>query len=469
WRKAHPAFHFGEQSIRAWADDDKPGLKTLFIDEANISSRNWSEFEGLFRTPPGIMIDNEYVPLSPEHKVIFAGNPLSYGGERTLPRLFRRHGRSVLFEPLSPQFLETEVLKPILDKITHADSKLLAAPYLKISTFLTDIDLSEVLISPRELRHMALSTQAYCQKNPDANPQSVADYFAYTLSKNLVPEAHQTAFEALWEAPPQLLRPEAIDSKELCVNASNQAAFNALHDALDVRELRLDEPKVHLGGLGGVILEGEAGLGKSELVTSVLCARGFNLGTLGEDEPKENPFYLLPAGTSLTEKRKILKQAFHQGAIVVIDEINSTAMMERDLNELLMGTCDGENAKKPGFLIIGTQNPPIHAGRVRASKALQRRVNQVTIHEYKPGELIQILEHKGLPQEISTDMVTEYMHKKADNDSMCCRDLITRAAQEIKSQTAHENLTETFLKWKAFVAEQRIQDANDDWTLNPFN
>ena len=38
----------GEEAMLAWANDDRPGIKTLFIDEANISSRQWSELEGLY-------------------------------------------------------------------------------------------------------------------------------------------------------------------------------------------------------------------------------------------------------------------------------------------------------------------------------------------------------------------------------------------------------------------------------------
>ena len=33
----------------------------LFIDEANLSSRQWSEFEGLFNDPPGILFAGKYL------------------------------------------------------------------------------------------------------------------------------------------------------------------------------------------------------------------------------------------------------------------------------------------------------------------------------------------------------------------------------------------------------------------------
>lgn len=49
-----------ETALTDWALDQKPGKKILFIDEANLSKRQWSEFEGLFNTPPGILINGVY-------------------------------------------------------------------------------------------------------------------------------------------------------------------------------------------------------------------------------------------------------------------------------------------------------------------------------------------------------------------------------------------------------------------------
>ncbi len=419
WAKTHPAMHYGEASIKAWAADPADGIKTLFIDEANISSRQWSEFEGLFKTPRTILIDNKLVPLSPEHKVIFAGNPCSYGGERTLPSLFERHGNSVLFEPLSPEFLYHHGLKALLVKINANYPEVLAKPFLKVAGFLSHLNPEKVLMSPRELQHMALSSLAYCQKNLTASPSAVVNYFAYSLAKNLVPKESKLAFEALWDTVPQLQQSHPVHLRDIALNTSNHPAFNALNNALDVRELRQSTPGTHLGGLSGVVLEGEAGLGKSELVLDTLRAR----------QLKENKdFYLLSAGTPCAEKRKVLAHAFHAGAIVVMDEINSAAMMERELNECLTGTCDGKSAQHPGFLIIGTQNPATYAHRVSTSEALQRRFNQVSIPPYQHDELVEILQGKALPEDTSTDMVTEYLAHK-ETLSLCCRDLIKRAAQ----------------------------------------
>ncbi|RUR15054.1 hypothetical protein ELY21_15140, partial [Legionella sp. km535] len=79
--------HQGIDAIKAWAQDARTGRKYLFLDEATLNSGNWSLFEGLFHTPSGIFYEGAYYPLSDEHKVIFAGNPVSYGDERRLATL----------------------------------------------------------------------------------------------------------------------------------------------------------------------------------------------------------------------------------------------------------------------------------------------------------------------------------------------------------------------------------------------
>jgi hypothetical protein len=100
-------------TIKKWAlDKSTTGDKLLFIDEATLSPSDWSVFEGLFHEPRGILVNGIWLPLSAKHKVIFAGNPVSYGDERKLATFFQRHGNTVVFEPLPVAVLYEDVLKP---------------------------------------------------------------------------------------------------------------------------------------------------------------------------------------------------------------------------------------------------------------------------------------------------------------------------------------------------------------------
>ena len=169
-----------------------------------------------------------------------------------------------------------------------------------------------------------------------------------------------------------------------------------MDDLLGLREWRLGQAELNTaqkgGGLGGLIIEGAPGIGKSELVIAGLIARGYQEEhDFTQLTAKENPFYRMPVSMALSEKEALLIKAFHEGAVVMIDEINSSPMMERLLNDLLMG----KNPKgqvgdtvKPGFMIIATQNPVTMAGRRAASTAILRRCISYDLPEFKPDEII---------------------------------------------------------------------------------
>ena len=275
----------------------------------------------------------------------------------------------------------------------------------------------------------------YCSNNPATSPLDAVTYFAYKMAKSLTPESSRASFAKEWPQVPVLERPAPDARIDLSVNNANQAALDALNDLLDFRELRQKAPpgsERSKGGLGGLIIEGEPGIGKSELVYKTLVARKKKYIELGK--PDDLVFYKMPVGMPFTEKKELLLKAFHEGAVVVIDEINSAPMMERLLNDLLMGaTPEGLPPRTPGFMIIGTQNPSDRAGRVRTSLALERRMEKVVIPDYSKEEMIAILVHKNLSPQLSKELVSEYVYLrrsgKPELAHLCFRDLINRAEQ----------------------------------------
>ena len=71
----------GEKSLKRWALSQSRRRKILFIDEANF--QEWGQLDGLMNDSAGIVIDGTYYPLTKDHKIIFAGNPVSYQGKIT--------------------------------------------------------------------------------------------------------------------------------------------------------------------------------------------------------------------------------------------------------------------------------------------------------------------------------------------------------------------------------------------------
>ncbi|CEG55929.1 AAA family ATPase [Legionella fallonii] len=428
WKSKHQALHEGEQALKDWVFDTRPGLKVLFIDEANMAYTQWSMFEGLLHNPPTLLIDNKLIRLTSEHKVIFAGNPQAYGGDRQLPSFLERHGNSLLFEPLPQEVMYQELLAPLFP---HKDN---VQPLLDVMSFLEHCSTQEVLISPRELRTMALWTHAYCKAHPEASVQEVAHYYAYNFALPLVPNEHLDAFQKIYPQAP-FIKHAHVKPQHLQLNTTNQPAWHALSDLIQLRRLRQTAPKTYFGGINGLMLEGEPGLGKSELVIQTLLAQGLTKGNPKQNNAGKSVFYTIPVSMPLTEKEALLRKAFDEGAVVVIDEINTGPSMERLLNTLLQEkTPEGNDANCPGFTLIATQNPSNRAGRTKQSNALKRRLHYVNIPPYTPEHMLEILLNKGLILETAQAMLEEYLTlQKTDPTKWCFRDLITRAEEELEA------------------------------------
>lgn len=398
------ALYYGEAELLNWVKDSSPQRKILFIDEVNLSPRLWSEFEGLFEDPAEIVIQGIAYPVSAGHKIIFAGNPLAYGDERILAPFFQRHGNAVIFDPLPIEFIYERILKPVLLKTPfEADAEILARPILDIYLFLCQRSQQQVLIAPRELQMMALLTMSYIAQYGQVQVEEVARHYAYEIGKNLVPAAYQANFKQHFKPIKPLCHQLKEQLADFLATSSRIKAMRQLVELLDLRLWRQQGNRhdVHkYGGLGGLILEGEPGCGKSELVTAVVKSRGYQEG---------RDFYRLPVSLPTPEKAKVLLQAFHEGAIVIIDEINSAPLMERLMNALLMGkTLDNRRPQRPGFLVIGTQNPVSMEGRQPASTALARRMLTIHLEAYKKAEMVSILCHQGMPPKRAVSLARAY-------------------------------------------------------------
>lgn len=413
--------YIGENQLTAWAEDHSDKRKILFIDEANLSARQWSEFEGLFHHPQTIVINGVLHHLSPKHKVIFAGNPCSYGDERQLAPLFKRHGNAIVFTPLPAAFLYEKVLKPVFENTSlQPVAAALSKPLLQVYQFLCNLSTEEVLISPRELQTMALWLLSHLKHSPNTKDLvAVATDIAHDIGRTLVPDIYQHAFEDKFPKrgtlPLEMVPQDERDPPHFVVTTSRQSIKDKIQGFLTLRELRkqpgINDSKAY-GGLGGLLLEGEPGVGKSKLVMSMLIANGYEEQSISDLEAPArgpNPFYVLPVSLSPAQKKKVLLKAFHEGAVVVIDEINSSPMMERLLNNLLMGkTADGKRPEHPGFLVICTQNPVSMAGRRVASTALNRRLLTEIVPKYATDEMKDILKAKKIPENKIEALVSAY-------------------------------------------------------------
>jgi len=426
-------FYSGTSTLEDWAKDQSDQRKILFIDEANITSKEWSEFEGLFSKPRGMWINRTFYPLSDHHKVIFAGNPLSYGGGRKLAPFFERHGNAVLFKPMPSEFIYEAILKPIFKNTPLENQSLLIShEILKIYQYLCECSTQEVLISPRELQMMALLVLSHADKYPKDDLLNVSQYYAYLLAHDLVPIERRSEFEKKFKMPTITIPNSALPSDDYILTPSREPLYHILNDLTALSEFRRRHPEMNeaqlYGGLGGIVVEGEPGIGKSELIYAQLKA-----------SHTSQPSHHLPISMQTEDKNNLLLHALDEGASVVIDEINSAPIDGRLHNAITMGKKpNGERPEKPGFHYRGTQNPPTMGGRHKADTAVKRRRINYTLPPYPDAELKTILMNIGLDDRTASDAIAIYQKKleQANNGRLTPRptqrDLFNAAEEWVK-------------------------------------
>ena len=405
--------HVGESSIEAWLSSQTVGQKkVLFIDEANIATSkrsHWTEFAGMFNhSPPSILFKGTIHTLTSDHVVVFAGNPAGYGGERYVPALFRNYPvEKVHFERLPIDYIAQQVLAPILGyRQNYSD---ICSVFMQAYQQVLDLKPTEPLITPRDLEHMA---HLYMIHNNAE--QAVCTVLKHLLSprdyERIVKHTHLPILIET-QVSPHFYLPE-----------SRIELASRLNEFLSIRK----DKQYHFisGGLGGILIEGAPGIGKSEQVLAQFAAHRL---VEGKD------YFVVPSSASYDEKIEILTTAFHAGAIVMIDELNSSPALERFFNDALSGKLNGVPAKNPGFLLVATQNPTNHAGRRELSVALRRRLMHCKVEPYTRDELVTILERthhldKVIAQEIVSDFYRANQQRKTP---LTCRDLLRRVEDAI--------------------------------------
>ena len=426
WKAKHPNYYYGEQQIINFLEDQSSeGLITLYINEANLAHKQWSMFEGLFNNPPAIFYNNHYYPITARHKIIFDGNPISDGGERQTPSLFQHHPYQLHFKPLDHKVLMSMI----------GLNEPLSQPILDLVMYMATLNPEDTLLTARELKMMGSLVRLSRDQYPHIPPEKLAHYFAYTLCENHVPQAYQDEFKARFyqESPfkisdlcstkdhPSMQDDDDKKKHHYLINETNLSTAIALESHLLMRDYRRNHGHQPLGmGLGGLVIEGESGEGKSQLVLNQLRAHGYKAGI---------DFIQMTAKSTPDQIKEKLLSAFHQGQIVVIDEINSLPMPELLLNALLEGH-DLQDAppKNPGFLLLGTQNPITYRGRLKATLPLAHRLQKIILPTSTLSEKKQILDNLGLPSQIAQDMLDEF----AQSSDLTFREVIKVAKSWLK-------------------------------------
>ena len=394
----------GEKGIIDWLDK---GDKILLLDEANLAvPGTWDFLAGVQRGNKVIYYQGKEYKLKPNHqKVIATINPENYP-KREYQKILQHQAETIRFEMPEPDFLEKNVLAIILNphglNEPHYNRAILKAYELIRAANPTYV------FSNRDLESLALrfiaivGSERDMEKNMISLWRACVGEFAGTLIEAPVRAAFVQRLANEFNIDPLQSMPqkEFITLSAKCKIHPEKAQFiESLEQDVLIRQQYLaasatPAQKSLSNFKRGILIEGDAGLGKSTLLKALLEKNGFSADAANTQQR----YYEISAGDE-NNAATILLKAFHEGSAVILDEINLDESLEKLLNQLLSGVdLDGKPAKKEGFMIFSSQNPSYFAGRQSVSQAMRNRMHMIYMESYSKSALIDIAKAWNIEQ-----------------------------------------------------------------------
>lgn len=418
--------HEGYESIENWARDKSSKPKFLFIDEANLKKTDYTIFESMFsfyNSKPVILLGNEIIELN-DHKVIFAGNPITHGNHRNIPKLLDEHGGAVTFHSLPMFFIYENILKNIFNGEYEKLGQDITMKLDDIYDFFNhNIKSGDSPLTPREISQLALIAYNKSITGDDYNLFKLAyRYYGAKLSiisqdsykqKFNLSEGQDITTSPFLREKFESIEYEDSKGEAKCyeIVPTRQDIYSIIEDLLLLRNLRMDSGNhdselqwACKAGQFGMILEGEPKTGKSEIFRAILSKQGLKEG---------KDLLYIPVSMQNNAKRKLLLEAMKEGKIAMIDELNSVSLDEEFMNQIL----DGKE-KHPGFTILATQNSASSMkGRFKIPEALSSRMIKQEMPDYTKAELRHIFGFEESDIQIDELCLAIY-HNIFDNESL---------------------------------------------------
>lgn len=436
-RKLLGKYYDGEANILEWLQ--KGG--NLLLDEANLAKPGtWDFLKGLSRNKKQVYYQGTCYSLTDKHKIIATGNPESYPG-RNYHALFQNYAETLYFQTPDDNYLENTILKSLLEPRGLFHKKY--TDVLLFAYHLVQKHNIFFVASIRDLenicqRFMTLVVgEADVNKIQDALLMSCIGEFAGSIKNDTERKVFINELEckliAKYETSNKLLK----INDSLSIPASKQYILQAIDQDLAIRERLLKEGYFYFKPC--IVLEGESGLGKSTLIKAKLESAGFTQ----ESQDTQKKYYEISAGSS--EVYATLKKAFHEGAVIILDEINIDENLEVFLNQLLTGYDEhGKSATKPGFMVFASQNPGHYDGRFSLSPALRNRSHFLYMDKMSELELEALASQKvSSPKEFVEAFInSSKKHPEAVNMRTFYNVLDRVHAEEAKLKTKCQQLRE---------------------------
>ncbi len=366
-----------EHHIEEWLKKDNPSV--LIIDEASFLSElsgegeNFLErFKSLKNQPPGFLWKGQYHELTSNHRVVFAFNPESYGAGRSTSGFLTEQKLAVSFKALPDFYVRARLINPLLEEAKLPNLRQLSDPVTNVYNWLVTHYPDDILITPREIKLMINLLRNHAKQNNITDPNSLA-ILAAEVAHHVGRQTLLDKADILQEfdknfAPLRTVLNRTILPKQYA-EYQRDAYTNTMNMLETMQTLIKSKSSADLG-LGGILFEGESGIGKTYFLKALTTEWSKKSGQEVIRISPTTPYHI---------KVEMLREAFKKGALVVAEEMNTSLWPNKILNNFLMG-CDehGKPAKepeyKPGFMLLATQNPPSFVGRSEEDPALRRRL-----------------------------------------------------------------------------------------------
>ncbi len=392
-------FYFGIQHIDEWVRHPPTHKKvTLIIDEAN-AALNKPYLDKLWD-----VVNN---PISPDHDILFIGNPFSFTGRSHHP----------IWKKIPTHHLQQwpdEALKEKLLIPVGKEHKLEEKDYNKIlKIFHLAMDLIGIeRIGNRNLEQLISRTSFYLKKFPSitfetALIEAVNREFLPLLSTDKHVEFQREVNSICFpEHESKETKKDFIAedmekfkgkyrekiSKDFIHTPSRWKILYQMHEQLELQQIY---PKAR----SAMLLEGPSGKGKSRMACELLAALGYRQFKTPQEllDCKESNlsqcFIEINLTKELVANPAWLIKAFDRGCKVILNESNSQISFPL-LNDLSTGiTPNNKPATHPGFVLIATQNPAEDGGRFALSFDLMNRYQVINVPEDIDEDYKAIIDH----------------------------------------------------------------------------
>lgn len=386
----------GEAKIIAWLES-KSG--TLLLDEGNKAKPGmWDFLKGLAEDGRSIYYKGKNYQLTEQHKVIITGNPESYQ-DRHYHFFLQNYAEIIYFKKPNDTALIEEIFHPMLQPKGLANK--IYIDYLLQAYHLIEQYNPAFENSFRNAENLAQRFINLADKLRNDNEiketlfQACASEFSGAI-KNAEQRDKFVAElrEKLALAPLVKTNAQLIKLHDLLITPEKKYLVDVISQSLDFRQLAHDDKTQQSASKLGVIIEGDSGLGKSTLFEETLKARGFQRAEYTSQEESKKTldphkkYYVVSAGSEDTYH--ILIKAFHEGSIVILDELNIDKNLEDLLNNLLSHADEQGNPHyQPLFRVFASVNPSNkkHKGLQEMSQALLNRMDFLYMDNFTNQEL----------------------------------------------------------------------------------